>query len=65
MRKALHLRVGAKIILCLNFLWDVSAVPLGLMNGARGIIVAISYAEGRRQSGRVSIGRSRVPAVLK
>ena len=44
-RKALHLRVGAKVILCLNFLWDVSTVPLGLMNGARGIIVAIAYAE--------------------
>ena len=45
MRKALHLRVGAKVILCLNSLWGVSTVPLGLMNGARGIIVAISYAD--------------------
>ena len=43
-RKALHLRVGAKVMLCLNRIWDVSTVPLGLMNGARGIIVAISYA---------------------
>ena len=43
-RKALHLRVGAKVILCVNFLWDVSTVPLGLMNGARGVIVAIAYA---------------------
>ena len=50
-RKALHLRVGAKVILCVNFLWDVSTVPLGLMNGARGVIVAISYAE--HGSGRV------------
>ena len=31
-RKALHLRVGAKVILCVNFLWDVSTVPLGFMN---------------------------------
>lgn len=43
-RKALHLRVGAKVMLCLNRIWNVSTVPLGLMNGARGIIVAISYA---------------------
>ena len=41
----MHLRVEAKVILCLNFLWGVSTVPLGLMNGARGIIVAIAYAE--------------------
>ena len=44
-RKALHLKVGAKVILWLNFVLDVSTVPLGLMNGARGIIVAIAYAE--------------------
>ena len=44
LRKGLHLRVGAKVILGVNFLWDVSTVPLGLMNGARGIIVAICYA---------------------
>ena len=43
-RKALHLRVGAKVMLCVNRIWDVSTVPLGLMNGARGTIVAISYA---------------------
>ena len=43
-RKALHLRVGAKVMLCLNQIWNVTTVPLGLMNGARGIIVAISYA---------------------
>ena len=43
-RKALHLRVGARVMLCLNNLWDVPVVPLGLMNGARGIVVAILYA---------------------
>ena len=44
-RKVLHLRVGAKVILCLNFLRGVSTVPLGLINGARVIIVAIAHAE--------------------
>ena len=43
-RKALHIRVGARVTLCLNHIWDVPTVPLGLMNGARGIVVAISYA---------------------
>ncbi len=43
-RKALHLRVRARVMLCLNNLWDVPVVPLGLMNGARGIVVAILYA---------------------
>ena len=27
-----------------NRIWDVPTVPLGLMNGARGVIVAILYA---------------------
>ena len=40
-RKALHLCVGARVFLCLNSIWGVSTVPLGLMNGARGIVVAI------------------------
>ena len=43
MRKALHIRVGAKVMLSQNRIWGVSTVPLGLMNGARGIIVAILY----------------------
>ena len=43
-RKALHIRVGAKVTLCLNKIWDVPTVQLGLMNGARGTIVAILYA---------------------
>ena len=44
MRKALHLCVGARVFLILNMLWDVNTVPLGLMNGARGVVVAILYA---------------------
>ena len=43
MRKALHLCVGARVFLCLNSIWGVGTVPLGLMNGARGVVVAILY----------------------
>ena len=43
-RKALHLCVGARVFLVLNSLWGVSTVSLGLMNGARGVVVAILYA---------------------
>ena len=43
-RKACHLRVGARVILTVNAIWDVQTVPLGLMNGARGIVVAILFA---------------------
>jgi hypothetical protein len=32
------------VTLCLNKIWDVPTVQLGLMNGARGTIVAILYA---------------------
>ena len=43
-RKALHLRIGARVILITNSIWGVNTVPLGLMNGARGVVVAILYA---------------------
>ena len=43
-RGALHLCVGARVMLTLNRIWDVPTVPLGLMNGARGVVVAIVYA---------------------
>ena len=36
------------MILISNNIWGVNTVPLGLMNGARGVVVAIIYAsEGR------------------
>jgi hypothetical protein len=38
-----HLCVGAPVMLTQNVLWDTSVVPLGLMNGARGIVVAIMF----------------------
>lgn len=43
LRKACHLRVGARVMLSLNTIWNVQTVPLGLMNGARGVVVAICY----------------------
>ena len=43
-RQALHLCVGARVMFIQNRLWDVPTVPLGLMNGARGVVVAILYA---------------------
>ena len=45
LRRAVHFRVGARVILTLNSVWGVQTVPLGLMNGARGVVVAILFAE--------------------
>ena len=42
--KASHLCVGARVMLTQNQLWGVGTVPLSLMNGARGVVVAILYA---------------------
>ena len=42
--KASHLCVGARVMLTQNRLWGVGTVPLGLMNGARVVVVAILYA---------------------
>ena len=52
-RRALHLCVGARVMLTQNRIWNVPTVPLGLMNGARGVVVAIVYAPpgGRRTDG--------------
>ena len=44
MHRASHLCVGARAMLTQNRLRGVGAAPLGLMNGARGIAVAIVYA---------------------
>ena len=43
-RKALHLCVWARVMLTQNKLWDVSTLPFGLMNGARGVVAAVLYA---------------------
>ena len=45
LRKAVHLCAGAPVMLLQNMIWDTPVVQLGLMNGARGIIVAIVYAK--------------------
>ena len=44
-RKAIHLRVGARVMLTANRIWESNVVPLQLMNGARGIVVAILFDE--------------------
>ncbi len=43
-RQATHLCVGARVMLTQNHIWGVPTVSLGLMNGARGVVVAIVYA---------------------
>jgi len=43
-RPATYLFPGARVMLSMNYMWGVSTVHLGLMNGARGVIVAIVYA---------------------
>jgi hypothetical protein len=48
-RKALHLRIGSRVILVANHIWGINTVPLGLMNGARGVVVAIVYASSKHE----------------
>ena len=57
-RGALHLRVGARVLLTQNHIWGVPTVTLGLMNGARGVVVAILYAPdaGARADGHAMAG---------
>ena len=59
-KKACHLRVGARVMLVLNSIWDVPTVPIGLMNGARGIVVAICYPpqDSKRVDGEAMAGTS-------
>ena len=68
-RRALHLRVGARVLLTQNRIWGVPTVALGLMNGARGVAVAILYAPdaGARADGHAAAGvghPSATPGVL-
>eukprot|EP00660_Eupelagonema_oceanica_P007192 gene7192-15539_t len=46
LRTQVHLVVGAPVMLLVNILYDVRGVLMGLMNGARGKVVGICYAEG-------------------
>ena len=50
LRQAVHLLLHAPVMLCVNQLWDVKTVPLGLMNGARGTVKAIVYRDGESPS---------------
>ena len=43
-RAAVHFCVGCKVMLTQNHIWNVPVVQMGLMNGARGQVVAIVYA---------------------
>ena len=45
LRSKTHLCLGAPVMLILNNLWDVQTVPLSLINGSRGTVVAILYPE--------------------
>ena len=51
LRRAAHLCVGAPVMLTQNYIWNKSVVQLGLMNGARGTVVAILYVrEGEERT---------------
>ena len=43
LRPVVHLQLMAPVMLTTNQLWDEFVVPLGLMNGARGRVVAVLY----------------------
>ena len=43
LRQATFLCVAAPVMLTQNHIWGVQTVPLGLMNGARGIVIAVVY----------------------
>jgi ATP-dependent DNA helicase PIF1 len=45
LRTRVHLAVGAHVMLIANQVWDARTVPVGLMNGARGIVRAIVCSE--------------------
>ena len=45
LRSRVHLGIGAPVMLIVKNLWDSRTVHLGLMNGARGHVVAIVAKE--------------------
>jgi hypothetical protein len=55
-RSLTHLCVGAPVMLTQNHIWGESVVSLGLMNGARGRVIAILYkAPGESRTDGLSI----------
>ena len=44
LKQTTFLAIGAPVMCTQNYLWDVHVVSLGIMNGARGTVVAILYA---------------------
>ena len=62
-RKAVHLCAGAPVMLLQNMIWDTPVVQLGLMNGARGVVVAILYVEkGEKRTDRNQLAGVGIPA---
>ena len=65
MRQALRLCVGARVMLIQNKLWDVTTVAFGLMNGARGVDVAILYvATGAARTDENELAGDGFPATV-
>ena len=63
LRRAVHLCVGARVMLTQNHIWDMPVVQLGLMNGARGRVVAIVYArDGETRTDGNTLAGVGVPA---
>ena len=46
LRTRVHLAPGARVMLTANDMWDVRTVQMGLMNGARGVVVGIVFNDG-------------------
>jgi hypothetical protein len=56
--------VGARVILTVNAIWEVQTVPLGLMNGARGVLVAILFAApGSQRADRIELAGVGLPSL--
>jgi hypothetical protein len=55
LRALTHSQLLAPVMLTSNNLWNESVVPLGLMNGARGVLVAVLYKpEGQSRTGTLA-----------
>ena len=51
LKDTVHLSLASPVMLTQNQIWQVNVVPLGLMNGARGIVVGVVYKqEGQARS---------------
>ena len=63
LRSATHLYLGAPVMLTTNRIWEQYIVSLSLMNGARGVVVAILYCpEGTTRLDKLSLASTGYPA---